>query len=367
MSRFIVLPARILEDKRLSSATHLRVLMYLGLRADKHGWCFPSRKDIAAKVGGITPARVSQCMRDLSEWGYVEIHSQSRDSDGGQTSNAYRILFDIGAPVDEAAEADKDDHTPVRPATPPVSKANSRKKRSTPVSQTNPPVSRAERGGKSHGVIRGGKSLAFTPVVNDPSNDPNKKSSSNARDEAPVDNSAAAAAALNSKTGKPNAEREMLELLASFPRCVIDAARDRVHVLAWVGKGVAPDQLREAHRRAAVARDRDESDLPVNAGFLSRFVDEVMAVRTATAASDGPWWRGSEEVVISQGAELGVRPKKADEHWHWYRVLVAAASRESGAVEFVLADAKKFNDERLYQFARATFGDALMPVDDYAS
>lgn len=88
-----------------------------------------------------------------------------------------------------------------------------------------------------------------------------------------------------------------------------------------------------------------------------------------TTDDDGrPWWESLDERVIeARGAELGVRPKKPDEGIAGYRVLVVAKSREKAAIVFVLADAKKFKDDRLYQFARTTFGDALMPVDDYAS
>ncbi|MCO1385196.1 helix-turn-helix domain-containing protein [Burkholderia multivorans] len=97
MSRFIVLPSRILEDGRLSSMTHLRVLMALCSHTDKHGWAWPSRKTLAEKVG-VSTARVSQCIGDLRDWGYIEVYAQARDSDGGQTSNRYRVMFDIGAP-----------------------------------------------------------------------------------------------------------------------------------------------------------------------------------------------------------------------------------------------------------------------------
>jgi hypothetical protein len=47
-----------------------------------------------------------------------------------------------------------------------------------------------------------------------------------------------------------------------------------------------------------------------------------------------------------------MRERKADEDWRAYRVLVAKASREHRAIEFVLADAKRFNSHALYQFAR---------------
>ncbi|UEP49629.1 helix-turn-helix domain-containing protein [Burkholderia ambifaria] len=135
MSRFIVLPSRILEDARLSSMTHLRVLMALGSHTDKHGWAWPSRKTLAEKVG-VSTARVSQCIGDLRDWGYIEVYAQTRDSDGGQTSNRYRVLFDIGAP-EPVFDAD----------TPPVSDAY------PPVSGTNAPVNpMGLPPRKSHGI-----------------------------------------------------------------------------------------------------------------------------------------------------------------------------------------------------------------------
>lgn len=101
--------------------THLRVLMALCSHTDKHGWAWPSRKTLADRmsVDGATVSvnRVSQCISDLKEWGYIEVVSQSRDADGSQTSNRYRVLFDIGLPVDNSSD---DGVPPVSPAYPPV-------------------------------------------------------------------------------------------------------------------------------------------------------------------------------------------------------------------------------------------------------
>ncbi|KWD62343.1 hypothetical protein WL68_19270 [Burkholderia cepacia] len=122
MSRFIVLPSRILEDGRLSSMTHLRVLMALCSHTDKHGWAWPSRKTLAEKVG-VSTARVSQCIGDLRDWGYIEVYAQARGSDGGQTSNRYRVLFDIGAPepmFDNEKPPVSDAYPPVSGTYPPV-------------------------------------------------------------------------------------------------------------------------------------------------------------------------------------------------------------------------------------------------------
>jgi hypothetical protein len=128
MARFIVLPARLLQDGRLTSMTHLRVLMALCSHTDKHGWAWPSRKKLAERmsVDGTTVSvnRVSQCITDLKAWGYLEVISQARDSDGSQTTNRYRVLFDIGGP-ETGPENDVDTltnggHPPVSDAYPPV-------------------------------------------------------------------------------------------------------------------------------------------------------------------------------------------------------------------------------------------------------
>jgi biotin operon repressor len=89
-------------------------------------------------------------------------------------------------------------------------------------------------------------------------------------------------------------------------------------------------------------------------------------ISAAIPADGTPWFESTPEVIEARGAELSVRPRKPDEAIASYRVLVVNASKEKSAVDFVLRDAKKFNDQRLYEFAVATFGDALMPTDFYA-
>jgi hypothetical protein len=189
-----------------------------------------------------------------------------------------------------------------------------------------------------------------------------------------VDNSTAAAAA-TSESEKPNTELELTALLIALERdrgkeLAIDRSRDRTHVLTWVGKGVTAEQLRAAHALAAAARKRDTDERPTYAGFVATFIDQVLAppgAQAAATSADPDEWYRTQPGVEARAAELGMRERKADEDWRAYRVLVAAAAREHRAIEFVLADAKRFNSVALYQFARTTFGDALMPVDDYAS
>ncbi|MBM6427871.1 helix-turn-helix domain-containing protein [Burkholderia contaminans] len=181
----------------------------------------------------------------------------------------------------------------------------------------------------------------------------------------------AAAAAQKIGNVKTDAERELGELLIALERergheLVIDRGRGRTHIVAWVGKGVTPDQLRAAHALAVAARKRDSDERPTYAGFVSTFVDEAMAP-AAVGPADPMEWHLTQAGTEARGAELGMRERKQDEDWRYYRVLVVRASREPRAIEHVLADAQRFNAIDLYQFARATFGDALMPVDDFAS
>ncbi|WP_143811003.1 hypothetical protein [Paraburkholderia piptadeniae] len=189
-----------------------------------------------------------------------------------------------------------------------------------------------------------------------------------------VDNSAAAAA--DSKNIKPDTEGELTDLLIGLERergkdLSIDRSRDRVHVLKWVADGVTVAQLRKAHESAVAARKRESDGRPTYVGFVATFVDQLLAADNApqggAVATDPAEWHLTEEGVIARAAELNVRPCKPDEDWHYYRVIVVKAAKDRRAAEFVLADATRFNSLDLYQFARRTFGDALMPVDDYAS
>jgi hypothetical protein len=188
----------------------------------------------------------------------------------------------------------------------------------------------------------------------------------------PVDNFAAAAD--DSKSAK-NLETELTSLLIALEAdrgktLDIDRSKDRAHVLTWVGNGVTGEQLREAHRRAVARRDDDGDARPTYVAFVSPFVAEVLnpgAASVAIVRAPVEAWFKSPEGVDAKGKELGQRERKEQEDWRYYRVLVVKAANDRSAAEFVLTDATRFNASDLYQFARRTFGDALMPVDDYAS
>lgn len=197
---------------------------------------------------------------------------------------------------------------------------------------------------------------AVNPAVN----------SSNARAAEP-----AAAAAQKTGTPQPSAEAELAELLIELERSrgrtlTINRNTDRAVVLTWVGKGVTADQLRTAHAAAVAARDRDTDARPTYVGFVDTFFGAPPGAPRAAGSPDGRWFE-SPAGVDAKGFELGVRIRRADEDWRFYRVLVARAAREPAAIEAVLKDAQRFNATDLYKFARATFGDELLPVDDFPS
>ncbi|WP_186130163.1 helix-turn-helix domain-containing protein [Burkholderia gladioli] len=197
---------------------------------------------------------------------------------------------------------------------------------------------------------------AVNPAVN----------SSNARAAEP-----AAAAAQKISTPQPDAEATLTDLLIELERergkaLQVNRGTDRAVVLTWIGKGVTVEQLREAHAAAVKARDRDSDARPTYVAFVDTFLCAAPAARGGAVVADARWF-DSPAGVDAKGFELGVRIRKADEDWRYYRVLVARAAREPAAIEAVLKDAQRFNASDLYQFARTTFGDALMPVDDFPS
>ncbi|QCP50177.1 hypothetical protein FAZ95_13905 [Trinickia violacea] len=163
-------------------------------------------------------------------------------------------------------------------------------------------------------------------------------------------------------------ERAMVALLQDLERdrgkAFALAKNDRVQVLTWVGRGVTLEQLREAHRRAVAARERDSDDRPVNAGFVARFVEEVLATPAARDSPSGSWWE-SDSGIEAKAETVGISRQK-DESTPHLLVRVAKAARDKAAIEFALKAAERVNPEWYHQ-VRAFFGDALLPVDDYPS
>ena len=348
----------------LPSTTRL-VLLTLACHVNDAGEdAYPSTKTLA-KETGLSERAVCTHL-DLAEaqgWFVVRKHGY-----GGQKWKRHQYYpcipegFEVAADVQEGAEGDSVPSKPSR-----------QKKALKEVQQL---VDKGAEGGS----VPLKKALNVVPEGTEPDDKKALKEVQSNTAVNPAENAAARegkkdAAAAAQKISKPeNAERELTTLLIDLERqrgkeLIVDRSRDRVHVLTWVGKGVTIEQLRMAHAAAVAARDRDTDDRPTYVGFVATFVDQTLAPSGAAAAAStepADWYR-TPEGVDAKGAALGQRPRKPDEDWRYYRVLVAKASKEPRAVEFVLSDAQRYNQVDLYQFARKTFGDALMPVDDYAS
>lgn len=91
----------------------------------------------------------------------------------------------------------------------------------------------------------------------------------------------------------------------------------------------------------------------------------AVPVAAATAA-DSEWWT-STSGVEQQGARVDFRACRADEPMPSYRVLVAVASGKGPWISYVLKHAQGTGSPKFYEWVRVQLGDALMPVDDYAS
>lgn len=195
-----------------------------------------------------------------------------------------------------------------------------------------------------------------------------EESSSDAREVAAVDKSAAAA-----DEQKPNVktESELGELLVGLEaargkQLTIDPTKDRIHLLTWVGKGVTAEQLCAAHALAVAARRRDTDDRPTYAGFVTQFIAEAQGIGAPAAAAPEDWFENGPDIE-AKGKELGVRPRKPDEPLPLYRVLVARAAGKGPWIDYVLRDAQRSGSEQYFKFVVDTFGEALLPADFYAS
>lgn len=90
--RFSIVQGRAVRDNRLTDSV-FRTLSDLGMYTDKDGWCFPSQSTIA-EDRGLSRQTINAHLELLEKLGYIESRNQFK-SDGSQTSNMYRILFDL--------------------------------------------------------------------------------------------------------------------------------------------------------------------------------------------------------------------------------------------------------------------------------
>lgn len=162
----------------------------------------------------------------------------------------------------------------------------------------------------------------------------------------------------------PGAEEQLLAVLESLPNCGIDPQTDRVDVLVWVGKGVTPEQLAEAYKRALARRASDNDDRPIYAKFLARFVDEMLAERGTGARAAGgederpaQWWL-SDSGIGGQGKRVRVE-RRPNESTPEYLVRVAKDSGPGPWIDYAI---KQWRGTGRYQAVVEFLGD-LLPSD----
>jgi len=86
---------------------------------------------------------------------------------------------------------------------------------------------------------------------------------------------------------------ERVGIPPSLPARTFNALRIR----GWIDAGITGDAFDEAHRRAVAARQRAGDPSPINIGFLSRFVDEVLAGKPERRAHVGGFVERSDAAV----------------------------------------------------------------------
>ena len=90
---FAIVPARAVFDTRLHTRT-LQALLLISTHTNtkKGGWCCPSLYRLSDLMG-ISRWAVRKHLVLLAQLGYLEVEPRTR-SDGGDTSYAYRVLYD---------------------------------------------------------------------------------------------------------------------------------------------------------------------------------------------------------------------------------------------------------------------------------
>ena len=86
----------------------LQVLLYLIDRSNKEGTCFPAIATIGRELH-ISVSTVKRAMGELVEAGYVVKKTRFRESNGGQTSNLYRLDFSENQNIPKSNKDDKVD------------------------------------------------------------------------------------------------------------------------------------------------------------------------------------------------------------------------------------------------------------------
>lgn len=90
-TRFAVLPAVAIDDKRISHAA-FRVLAKLASYSDRDGWAWPRQSEIAEALGMSRTTAVDH-IGQLEQLGYIEVERRFYEH-GGQRSSRYRLVYD---------------------------------------------------------------------------------------------------------------------------------------------------------------------------------------------------------------------------------------------------------------------------------
>lgn len=88
---FIPLPIVFRKLVRYLTATQLRVLLYLQLRASKEGLCFPTLDEIAFDIGVQTAKHVRPILRELERKGFIRTASKN--------GRMYFLVHDPSVPI----------------------------------------------------------------------------------------------------------------------------------------------------------------------------------------------------------------------------------------------------------------------------
>lgn len=273
MSRFCVIPSRVLDDDRFA-ISHLRVIAAIGTFTDKNGWCYPSIKKIAEKAR-LSRARVFACIKDLKEWGYIEVHCQYRP-DNSQTVNRYRVLFDVGAPVDIPNQGDDDQENHGQlDSTPPSKKLDPRVN-----SRVDPPVQ--PRVDPVNVPLE-------RPIKKEHVNDDVNNARAQKNENVVVD--ATPPLASQPKTAPPDpVTARAIEIAIMLRQRGAALQHSDPRVIAWAREGFSDAQLLTALETAQRQRAERNSTQPVNAGYLDAIVRE-----NARAAATGKPSTASKE------------------------------------------------------------------------
>jgi Protein of unknown function (DUF1376) len=165
-----------------------------------------------------------------------------------------------------------------------------------------------------------------------------------------------------------NSSPHSAALIDILQREGISVTAGDIKVEQWAARGATRDDVMSAIATARQRRGRDNSNQPINVGFLGGLVIDAIAVRTATGgvAFDAPpldWW-ANYPGVENKGKELGIPPIADDENALAFRLRVLVAA---GPGKWQDAEIAKFEREKNARYVahlkqQFGYGDTPKPV-----